>query len=85
MKRILRAITVAMLVATVLVVASVPALARPRLGGVPLQNEEVCLRHVVNHPLTGIDRRFELRTTSAVLCWHVSPGLAQASDVVPPT
>jgi hypothetical protein len=86
-QRIVKVLAVAVFVAAVLVMTSTAAFARPRLGGVPLQNEEVCKRLVANHPLAeSDDPRFELRPGSMIaLCWHTSPGLEQASEVVPPT
>jgi hypothetical protein len=79
-QRIAKVLAVAVLVATVLAISSVPAFARPVRGGVLLQNEKVCDKHVGNHP------RFELRPLSPFgPCWHISPGLERASKVVPPS
>ncbi len=78
MQRIVKVLAVAVLVATVLAISSVPAFARPVRGGVLLQNEKVCDKHVGNHP------RFELRDSLLGPCWHISPGLERASDVGPP-
>jgi hypothetical protein len=80
-QRIVKVLAVAVLVATVLVISSTMAFARPLRGGVPLQNEKVCDKMLAeNHP------RFEVRTTSEIgPCWHVSPGLGIASgDAEPP-
>jgi hypothetical protein len=84
-QRIVKVVAVAVLVAAVLVITSTVALARPLRGGVPLQNKEVCVRLVENHPLAESDvPRFELRDSPLGPCWHTSPGLKQASLVVPP-
>jgi hypothetical protein len=86
-QRIVKILAVAAFVATVLVISSTAAFARPLRGGVLLQNEKVCGKHVENHPLAETDPRFELRPDSPLgPCWHTSPGLKkQASEVVPPT
>ncbi len=79
MRRIVKVLAVAVLVATVLAVASIPAFARPLRGGLPLQNEKVCAMLAEDHP------RFEVRTANPTQpCWHISPGLERASEVVPP-
>jgi hypothetical protein len=84
-QRIVKVLAVAVFVAAVLVVSSTVAFARPLRGGVPLQNENVCGMLVGNHPLAESDPRFELRPDSPIApCWHTSPGLEQASEVVPP-
>lgn len=71
--------TVALVMAAMMVIASTAAFGRPLRGGVPLQNEEVCEKLAENHP------RFEVREDSPIgPCWHTSPGLERASDVVPP-
>ena len=88
MQRIVRVLAVAVFVATVLVISSTVAFARPLRGGVLLQNEKVCVKHIGNHPLAETDPRFELRPDSPLgPCWHTIPGLKKkASDVVsPPT
>ena len=86
MQRIVKVFAVVVLVATVLVISSTVAFARPLRGGVPLQNEKMCEKHAGNHP------RFEETAPRApedpsedvsAVCWHVSPGLEQASDVPP--
>jgi hypothetical protein len=84
-QRIAKVLTVAALVTTVLMITSTVALARPLRGGVLLQNEKVCDMLVENHPLAeSDDPRFELRPGSLIgPCWHTSPGLDQASQVVP--
>jgi hypothetical protein len=84
-QRIVRVLAVVVFVATVLVITSTVAFARPVRGGVPLQNEKVCEMLVENHPLAeNDDPRFELRPDSPIgPCWHTSPGLEQASQVVP--
>ena len=84
MQRTVKLLAVAVLVATVLVISSTVAFARPLRGGVPLQNEKVCEMLAENHPLAENDPRFEVRTGSTEPCWHISPGLERASDVVPP-
>jgi hypothetical protein len=84
-QRIARVLAVAILVATVLVISSTVAFARPLRGGVPLRNENVCEKLVHDHPLAETDPRFQFRRDSPIApCWHISPGLEQASDVVPP-
>ena len=77
MQRVVKVLAVAVLVATVLVISSIPAFARPVRGGVLLQNEKVCDKHVGNHP------RFELRDSLLGPCWHISLGLVVASDPPP--
>jgi hypothetical protein len=81
LKHILRVLAVAMLATTVLVVVSLPALARPKLGGVELSQTKVCEMLAKEHP------RFEWRPPPPdppETCWHISEGLEQASTVVPP-
>ncbi len=79
MQRIVKVLAVAVLVATVLVISSIPAFARPVRGGVELENEQVCDRLALDHP------RFEWRPLGTIeTCWHTSEGLERASDVVPP-
>ena len=86
MQRNVKVIAVVVLVATVLVISSTVAFARPLRGGVPLQNEKMCEKHAGNHP------RFEETAPRppedpsediSAACWLVSPGLGQASDVPP--
>jgi hypothetical protein len=83
-----KVLAVAVLVATVLVISSTVAFARPLRGGLPLQRPEpsqsfVCERLVGNHPRTLFrpDDPTELPTAT---CWLRNLGLEQASDVVPP-
>ncbi len=80
MRRLMMLGTVVLVTAAMLVVlVSTAAFARPLRGGVPLQNEKVCEKLAENHP------RFEVRPDSPIgPCWHTSPGLEQASEVVPP-
>ena len=79
MQRIVKVLAVAVLVATVLVIASIPAFARPVRGGVELENEQVCEKLAEDH------LRFEWRSSnSGQTCWHTSKGLERASQVVPP-
>lgn len=79
MQHIVKLLAVAALVTTLLVITSIPAFARPLRGGVKLENKQVCEMLAENHP------RFEWRPPgSTETCWHTSPGLKQASEVVPP-
>jgi len=74
LRRIVRIIVVAVFVATILVVSSVPAFARPRFGGVELSQTKVCEKLAEDHP------RFEWRTEGGERqCWHISPGLTRDS------
>ncbi len=86
MQHIVRVLAVAVFVATVLLISSTMAFARPMRGGVLLHNEKVCEKHVGNHPLAENDPRFELRHDSLLgPCWHIIPGLKkQVSEVAPP-
>ena len=87
MQRIVKVLAVAVLVATVLVISSTAAFGRPLRGGLPLQKPElshsfVCERLVGSHPLFGPD---DPTVAPDATCWLRSPGLPQASEVVPPT
>ncbi len=83
MQRIVKVLVVVVLMAVVLVVASVPAFARPLRGGVPLQKPELSESFVCDR-LEGKHVR-DLFVSEAPLpgppledpaeCWHTSPGL----------
>ncbi len=94
MQRIVKVLTVAALVTTVLMITSTVALARPLRGGVPLQNEKLCEKMLEeNHPnfvKTAPQPPPPVVTTP---CWHIDSsdssssdkptGLERASQVVP--
>ncbi len=87
MQSIVKVLVVAVLVATVLVVSSTTAFARPLRGGLPLQNERLCEMLVGNNPRfveTAPEPLGHGSEGPTATCWHVSPGLGRASDVVPP-
>ena len=86
MQRIVKVFAAAVLVATVLVVASTVAFTRPLRGGLPMQNEKLCEKHAGNHPRFETTAPRPPENTSeevSAACWHVSPGLGQASDAPP--
>lgn len=78
MQRIVKVFAVVALMAAVLVVASVPAFARPLRGGVPLNNAVCEVGLVGNHRLF-VERNpnFSPNDPSPVPadCWHLVPGL----------
>ncbi len=95
MRRIVKILGVAVLLATVLVISFTAAFARPLRGGLPLQEPElsqsfVCERLLGNHSLFRPDDPNE---APAATCWLRTPdtrpdidqGLVRASKVVPPT
>ena len=89
MQRIVKVLAVAALVATVLVISSIPAFARPLRGGVPLQTETPCDVFAGSHPLfrpTALESPEDPTEPPIAACWHISqgPGLERASDVPPP-
>jgi hypothetical protein len=103
-RRNVNVLAVAVLVATVLVISSTAASARPLRGGLPLQKPELSHSFVCEMMLDGNHPHFggigegnhpRFRETApeppesptegpSATCWHVSPGLGRASDVVPP-
>ena len=86
MQRIVKVFAVAVLVATVVVVSSTVAFTRPLRGGLPMQNEKLCEKHAGNHPRFETTAPRPPENTSeevSAACWHVSPGLGQASDAPP--
>ena len=85
MQRIVKVLAVAVLVATVLAISSIPAFARPLRGGLPLQNEKLCEMLVGNHPLFVPTAPEGPPPVVTATCWHISrgPGLERASDVPP--
>jgi hypothetical protein len=86
-RRIVKVLAVAVLVATVLVIFSTTAFARPLRGGLPQQNERLCEMLAGNHPRfaeTAPEPPGPGTENPTATCWHVSPGLGRASDVVPP-
>lgn len=83
-RRIVEVLAVVVLMAAVLVVASIPAFARPVRGGVPLQNDNLCTMMLAGHPHFGEHPRFAETAPIApepgdppteAACWHTSPGL----------
>ena len=79
MQRIVKVLAVTVLVATVLVVASVPAFARPLRGGVPLNNAVCDVGLVGNHGLF-VERNPNFNPPEdpspvPADCWHLVPGL----------
>ena len=87
MRRSVKVLAVAVVVATVLVISSTMALARPLRGGLPQQNERLCEMLAGNHPRfaeTAPEPSEPGTESPTAPCWHVSPGLGRASDVVPP-
>jgi len=87
MRRSVKILAVAVLVATVLVISSTTAFARPLRGGLPQQNERLCEMLAGNHPRfaeTAPEPSEPGTEGPTATCWHVSPGLGRASDVVPP-
>ena len=85
MQRVVEVVAVAVLVATVLVVTSTMAFARPLRGGLPMQNERLCEKLAGSHPRFTETAPEPAEDGPTAACWHVSPGLGRASDVVPPT
>jgi hypothetical protein len=86
-RRIVKVLAVTVLVATVLVISSTTAFARPLRGGLPQQNERLCEMLAGNHPRfaeTAPEPSEPGTEGPTAACWHVSPGLGRASDVVPP-
>jgi hypothetical protein len=87
-QRMFKVLAVAVLAATVLVMASIPAFARPQRGGLPVQNEELCAKMIDEKnqqnfvPTAPIGPPPEVDAE----CWHISqgPGLVVASDPPPP-
>ena len=87
MRRSVKVLAVAVVVATVLVIFSTTAFARPLRGGLPQQNERLCEMLAGNHPRfaeTAPEPSEPGTESPTPPCWHVSPGLERASDVVPP-
>jgi hypothetical protein len=87
-QRVIKVVAVVLLVATLLVISSIPAFARPLRGGVPLQTETPCEVFDGNHPLfrpTAPEPPEDPTEPPIAACWHVSqgPGLERASDVPP--
>jgi len=83
-QRSVKVLAIAVLVATVLIVSSTAAFGRPLRGGLPQQNERLCEKLAGYHPRfaeTAPEPPSEDGPTAA--CWHVSPGLGRASEVVP--
>ncbi len=88
MQRTITVLAVAVLVATVLVISSTVAFARPLRGGVPLQNETPCEVFGGKHPLfkpTAPEPPEDPTEPPIATCWHISqgPGLVVASDPPP--
>ena len=88
MQRTVKVLAVAGLVATVLVISSTVAFARPLRGGVPLQNETPCEVFAGNHRLfrpTAPEPPEDPTEPPIATCWHISqgPGLGIASHVPP--
>lgn len=83
MQRVIKIVAIAMVVATVLVVSSTTAFARPLRGGLPIQNERLCEMLAGNHPRFAETAPEPSEDGPTAVCWHVSPGLGRASDVVP--
>ncbi len=82
MQRIVKVLAVAVLVATVLVISSIPAFARPLRGGVEVSSR-VC--HTSANDLESQSGEFHWEDPATkTVCWHTSEGLERASDVVPP-
>ncbi len=77
MKRIVRVLAVAVLVATLLVVASTPSFARPKFGGVQVSSQ-VC--HTPANDLVSQAGEFHWQDPiEQTVCWHTSPGLLKGS------
>jgi hypothetical protein len=93
-QRIVKVVAVAVLVATVLVISSIPAFARPLRGGVPLQNKKLCEKMLKeNHPNFVETAPQPPPPVVTTPCWHIDSsdssisdkptGLERASQVVP--